>query len=229
MSVAIMQPYFFPYVGYFQLIQAVNVFVIADDLNYIKNGFINKNFILLNNEAFRISLQLKGASQNKLINEIEVGENASKLLNTIKEAYRKAPYFDDTFPLLESILLSKEKNLARYLGNLLIKISKYFGLETTVLFSSEIDKDNDLRFDERIMDICERLKQDKYINPIGGVELYDKQNFKDRGMSVHFIVNETSGYKQFSSDFIPNLSIIDIMMFNSKDEIKELLNQYDLV
>ena len=198
MSIAIMQPYVFPYIGYFQLIQAVDVFVIADDLNYIKNGFINKNFILLNNEAFRISLQLKGASQNKLINEIEVGENASKLLNTIRETYRKAPYFDDTFPLLESILLSKEKNLARYLGNLLIKISNYLELEAIVLYSSEIDKDNDLRFDERIMDICQSLKQDNYINATGGQSLYDKEAFLKEGIQLSFLKTKDIEYKQFN-------------------------------
>ena len=229
MSIAIMQPYFFPYIGYFQLIQAVDIFVIADDLNYIKNGFINKNFILRKNECFRISLQLKGASQNKLINEIEVGENASKLLNTIRENYRRAPYFDYAFPLLESILSSKEKNLARYLGDLLINISKYFGLETTVLYSSEIDKDNDLRFDERIIDICQRLKQDKYINPARGKNLYNKEDFLKEGIQLSFLKKKDIEYKQFDNQFVHYLSIIDVLMFNSKEEIKELLLQYNLV
>lgn len=224
-----MQPYFFPYIGYFQLIQAVDIFVIADDLNYIKNGFINKNFILRNNECFRISLQLKGASQNKLINEIEVGENANKLLNTIRENYRRAPYFDDVFPLLESLLSSKEKNLARYLGNSLINISKCLGLETTVLYSSEIDKDNDLRFDKRIIDICQRLNQDNYINVIGGQSLYDKDVFLKEGIQLSFLKKKDIEYKQFDNQFVHYLSIVDVLMFNSKDGINNLLAQYELL
>ena len=113
-KIGIMQPYFFPYIGYFQLMDAVDIYVIADDLNYIKNGFINKNSILLNNQPFKISLQLFGASQNKLINQIEVGENGEKLLSTIKNAYKKAPYFKEVFPLLLKFL-SLDQSLHQFL------------------------------------------------------------------------------------------------------------------
>lgn len=229
MSIGIMQPYFFPYIGYFHLMKEVNVFVIADDLHYIKNGYINRNSILLNNEIFKITLQLNGASQNKLINEIEVGNNNSKLLETIRRAYKKAPYFNDVFPLIEEIMLNEEKNLARFLGDSLMKISNYLDLEIEILYSSEIDKDNSLTYDDRIIDICKRLDMNCYINAIGGKVLYSKDTFMKQDLELYFINSHMSEYKQFNDNFIPNLSIIDLMMFNSKENLTKLLDQYELV
>lgn len=229
MSIGIMQPYFFPYIGYFQLIKKVDIFVIADDLHYIKNSFINKNFILLNHEAFRLSLQLKGASQNKLINEIEVGSNNSKLLETIRRAYKKAPYFNDVFPLIEEIMLSKENNLARFLGDSLMKISNYLGIEVEILYSSKIEKDNSLKYEERIIDICKRLEGKHYINAIGGKTLYSKENFRKEDLTLQFISSPPYVYKQFNDNFIPDLSMIDLMMFNSKDNLTQLLDSHEFV
>lgn len=229
MSIGIMQPYFFPYIGYFHLMKEVNVFVIADDLHYIKNGYINRNSILLNNEIFKITLQLNGASQNKLINEIEVGNNNSKLLETIRRAYKKAPYFNDVFPLIEEIMLNEEKNLARFLGDSLMKISNYLNIEVEILYSSEIDKDNSLTYDDRIIDICKRLDMNCYINAIGGKVLYSKDTFMKQDLELYFINSHMSEYKQFNDNFIPNLSIIDLMMFNSKENLTKLLDQYELV
>lgn len=224
-----MQPYFFPYIGYFHLMKEVNVFVIADDLHYIKNGYINRNSILLNNEIFKITLQLNGASQNKFINEIEVGNNNSKLLETIRRAYKKAPYFNDVFPLIEEIMLNEEKNLARFLGDSLMKISNYLNIEVEILYSSEIDKDNSLTYDDRIIDICKRLDMNCYINAIGGKVLYSKDTFMKQDLELYFINSHMSEYKQFNDNFIPNLSIIDLMMFNSKENLTKLLDQYELV
>lgn len=228
MSIGIMQPYFFPYIGYFQLMREVDVFVIADDLHYIKNGFINKNFILLNNESFKISLQLNGASQNKLINEIEVGTNNSKLLETIRRAYKKAPYFNDVFPLIEEIMLNNEKNLANFLGESLIKISNYLGIEVEILYSSKIEKDNNLKYEKRIIDICKRQNSTCYVNATGGKILYSKETFKKENLKLQFINSFSLTYKQFNDNFISGLSIIDVMMFNSRDNITKLLDSYEL-
>ena len=230
MSIAIMQPYFFPYIGYFQLIQVVDTYIIADDLHYIKHSFINRNSILMNNESFKISLHIKGASQNKLINEIEVGENATELLETLRRTYKKAPYFRNAYPLVENILHSKEKNLARFLGNSLIQIAKYLNIKTTILYSSEIDKDNSLMMDERIIDICKRLNEHHYINPIGGTKLYSKKEFLKKDIQVSFLsLSSSLAYMQYTDDFIPDLSIIDVIMFNSKEEISTMLKQYELL
>jgi len=229
MSLAIMQPYFFPYIGYFQLLNAVDTYVIADDLNYIKNGFINKNTILMNNQEFKISLQLKGASQNKLINEIEVGDNGAKLLETIRRSYKKAPHFEDAFPLIEKILLNKEKNLAKFLGDALIRIAAYLEMDTKILYSSEIEKDNFLMMDERIIDICNRLHEKEYVNAVGGKNLYCKLEFSEANIDLKFINKKKIMYEQFNNDFIAKLSLIDVLMFNSVSNIKEMLVSYDLV
>jgi len=229
MKLGIMQPYFFPYIGYFQLIQLVDVYVIADDLNFIKNSYIKKNSILDNGAPALISLELIGASQNKLINEIEVGKNTDKLLTGIQRRYAKAPYFKDVFPLLQTILSTQEKNLAKFLGESLIKISDYLDIKTKFIYSSEIEKNNDLTFDARIIDICRSLGSDHYINAIGGKKLYSKDNFAREGIKLNFIDTKEIEYKQFDKDFVPNLSIIDILMFNSKEEIREFLQRYELV
>ena len=229
MKLGIMQPYFLPYIGYFQLIQLVDIYVVADDLNFIKNSYIKKNSILDNGAPALISLELIGASQNKLINEIDVGNNTDKLLTAIQRRYAKAPYFKDVFPLLQTILSSKEKNLARFLGYSLMKISSYLGMQTKILYSSEIEKNNDLKFDARIIDICKRVGADHYINAIGGQALYDKEEFAEEGIKLNFIDTNDIVYEQFGKAFVSNLSIIDVLMFNSKDEIKTMLDAYKLV
>jgi len=179
--------------------------------------------------VLKILLQVKGASQNNVINVIEVGGNARQLLEIIRRTYRKAPYFDDVCPMLESIFLSKEKNLARYLGNSLVKICKHLDLEAKVVYSSEIEKDNNLRLDERIYDVCKSLKSTHYVNSIGGQTLYSKEVFLKHGIELSFIQSNEIIYEQYNNDFIPKLSIIDVLMFNSKSNITEMLNAYHLV
>ena len=229
MTIAIMQPYLFPYIGYWQLINAVDTFVIYDDVNFIKKGYVNRNSILSNGQSQLFTLELIGASQNKLINEVEVGNNRKKLSKTIKQNYIKAPYFEIVFPMIEDILNQEEKNLAKFIGYSLQQISNYLILDTKFIYSSEIEKDNSLKAQDKVLEICNILKADKYINAIGGQELYNKEIFKENGMELNFLKTELVEYKQFKNDFVPYLSIIDILMFNSKDEIKNMLNSYELM
>lgn len=229
MTLAIMQPYFFPYIGYWQLISAVDTFVIFDDVNFIKKGYINRNSILANEKAQLFTLELIGASQNKLINEIEVGNNSQKLLKTIEIAYKKAPYFSDVFPMIEDILNNKEKNLSKFIGHSLEQISNYLKLHTKFIYSSDIKKENSLKAQDKIIDICKKLEATDYINAIGGQELYDKAKFKEQNINLNFLKTELTEYKQFKNDFIPYLSIIDILMFNRVSEVKQLLCKYELV
>ncbi len=229
MTLAIMQPYLFPYIGYWQLINTVDVFVIYDDVNFIKRGYINRNYIVVNNKAKIFTLELIKASQNKLINEIELGSNKKKLIELIKQNYSKAPYFDKVFPIVHNILDNKENNLARFIGYSLEKISIYLDIETKFIYSSNIDKDNSLKAQNKIIDICKILETKQYINAIGGQELYDKEIFEQEKIELKFLDTELIKYKQFNDEFIPYLSIIDIMMFNSKDEIKIMLERYSLV
>ena len=123
-----MQPYFFPYIGYWQLLSVADTFVIYDDVNFIKQGYINRNSILVGNEAQKITLEVIGASSNRLINEVQVGNNTKKLLKGIDQAYKKAPEYEKVFPLIQSVLENQEKNLAKFLGNLIQKISTYLDI-----------------------------------------------------------------------------------------------------
>ena len=229
MTIAIMQPYLLPYIGYWQLINAVDVFVIYDDVNFIKKGYINRNSILSNGISQQLTLELLGASQNKLINEIDVGNNTKKLLKTIEMTYKKAKYFNAVFPLLQSILENDEKNLAKYLAYSLEKISTYLNIDTKFLFSSNIEKNNDLKGQEKILHIAKSLNASKYINAIGGKELYDKKVFQNENIELFFLETELIEYKQFKNEFVGYLSIIDILMHNSQEEIKIMLENYTLI
>ncbi len=228
MIVAIMQPYFFPYIGYWQLLCAADTFVVYDDVNYIKQGYINRNSILVGNEAQKITLEVIGASSNKLINEVQVGGNAKKLLKGIEQAYKKAPQYEKVFPLIQNILENPEKNLAKFLGNSIQKISTYLNIDVKILYSSEIEKNCSLKAQDKILDICQQLGVTHYVNAIGGQELYSKEAFKSKNLELNFIQTELIEYKQFKNEFVPYLSIIDIMMFNSKKDIQNMLNNYKL-
>lgn len=225
-----MQPYLLPYLGYFQLINAVDVFVIYDDVNYIKQGWINRNRILVNGSEHKFNIPLKGGgSQNKRINEIEIEGNLSKLLKTIEQAYKKAPYFAEVYPLFTNILSYKEANLAKYLTNSLNSVISYLDIQVSVLISSEIQKDISLKGIDKIIDICKQLKATNYINAIGGQELYSKEFFAENGINLNFIESKPIVYLQFKNQFIPSLSIIDVMMFNSVAKIQKMLDNYNLI
>ncbi|WP_418184864.1 WbqC family protein [Aliarcobacter vitoriensis] len=229
MTLAIMQPYLFPYIGYWQLINAVDTFVIYDDVNYINKGYINRNSILVDGKAQQFTLELINASQNKLINEIEVGNNSKKLLKTIEMAYKKTPYFFDIFPIIEAILNNKEKNLAKFIGYSLEEISNYLKINIKFIYSSDIGKENSLKAQDKIIDICKKLEARVYINSIGGQELYNKEKFKEENIKLNFLKTQFIEYKQFKNDFISHLSVIDILMFNSVIEIKQMLFRYELI
>jgi len=227
-SLAVMQPYFFPYIGYFQLIKAVDRFVIYDDVNFIKQGWIARNRILLNGTEHMVSLQLAGASSFKLINEIGVGDNADKLLKTVYQAYCKASFFDQCFPVVQKILKNEEKNLAAFLFALIKSVCDYLGIKTELILSSAISKDNELKGQDKVLSICEALKAATYVNTSAGRQLYSREAFAERGLNLLFLDPLPVTYKQFCHEFVPGLSIIDVMMFNAPDTIAEYLGRYEL-
>lgn len=232
MKLGIMQPYLLPYIGYWQLLNAVDKYVIYDDVNYIKSGWINRNKILINKEAKYFTIKLNGASPNKLINEVEISDDKiykKKMLKTVEENYKKAPFFNIVFPIIEEIIGNDEKNLAKYLKYSLEKICNYLEIKTELLLSSELEKNNSLKGKDKVIDICKKLKATEYYNAIGGQELYSFEEFKDNGIELKFLKTEEILYEQFNNEFIPNLSILDVMMFNSKEKIKEFLSDYNFI
>lgn len=229
MKLAIMQPYLLPYLGYFQLIRAVDAFVVYDDVNYIKGGWINRNFILAEGDKQLITLPLQGASPNQLINQITVGNRQNKLIETIRHRYGKAPQFSAVYALVENILKQHEENLARFLDYQLRQICDYLGLHPKWYVSSSLKKDNELRGQDKVLAICEELGATHYINVPGGKSLYDREAFASRGMQLSFVQPKAVAYRQFGNEFTPNLSIIDVMMFNDKAQCAKLLEEYELV
>ncbi len=232
-KLGIMQPYFFPYIGYFQLMNAVDKYIVYDDVNYIKGGRINRNVILINGESKPINLLLKEASPNKHINEIELLHDSiaeSKMLITIEMNYKKAPYFEVVFSIVEKVIRNPEKNLAVYLYNSFQILCKYMNINTELILSSALNKDCSLKSVEKVYHICKLMNASEYYNSIGGSHLYNHEEFEKKGLKLSFLkANDDLKYKQFGDLFIPNLSIIDVMMFNSVEQIQQLLTQYTLL
>ena len=232
MKLGIMQPYFFPYIGYWQLINAVDKYVIYDDVNFIKGGWINRNKILMNNEGKMINLQMKGASSNKLINEVEVAGDMvynKKLLKTIESCYKKAPHFDDVYPILKKIINNEERNLAKWLEYSIREISRYLCMNTEIIMSSSIKKNNNLKGQDKVIEICKLTNATEYYNAIGGMELYSYETFRKNEINLKFVKTQLIEYKQFNNEMIHNLSIIDVLMFNSVDKIGEMLDRFELI
>lgn len=231
MKLGIMQPYFIPYIGYWQLINAVDKYVIYDDVNFIKGGWINRNRILLNGSDKMINVQMFQASPNKLINQVEVMNDPiynKKLLKTIYCSYKKAPYFLEIYPLIENVINQNDKNLAKYLEYSIRQICEYLSIKTELIISSDIKKDNNLKGEEKVIEICKILNADVYYNAIGGKILYSSKNFYEQNIRLNFLETVNIQYSQFDHKFVSNLSIIDVMMFNSVTEIKKLLDSYNL-
>jgi len=229
MKLAIKQPYFLPYIGFWQEVSIVDTYVIFDDVNYIKKGWINRNYLLVNGERHLFTLSLSNASQNRFINEIDISDNFDKLLRTIDMAYHKAPFFKSTMSLVENILSFREKNLARFVGNSIIQVANWLGIRTSFVYSSELSNDKSLRRQDRIIDICKTIGADFYFDSTGAVELYDKKTFGSHGICLQFVNSEITHYKQFEFDFVPYLSILDVLMFNDLDSIHTMLTKYELI
>lgn len=232
MKIGIMQPYFIPYIGYWQLLNAVDKYVIYDDVNFIKGGWINRNKILINKTPQYFNIPMLGASPNKLINEVGVNHDQNvikKNLRIVEAAYGKAPYFAEVFPLVEEMLRCGKDDIASYIVASIEIICKYLDIKTELVISSDIQKDNDLKGQEKVLEICRILNATDYYNAIGGKELYSFAEFEKRGIKLHFLKRNGIRYQQFGDDFYPDLSIIDVMMFNSVKEIKKLLSDYTLI
>jgi len=228
-----MQPYIFPYLGYFQLIKASDKFVIYEDVTFIKQGWINRNNILVNGDSLLFTVPLKDVSSYKQINATLVNErNYDKWKNTfyktIEQSYVKAPYSAEVLPIIRDVLDSNHKFVSQLASKSILRVCEYLNFNKE-FGSSDIYNNNNLKSSERIIDICKKENADTYINPAGGKELYSKSIFKDNGIDLFFLKSLNTVYKQFNNDFIPSLSIIDVLMFNSPKSLNNLLEQYELI
>lgn len=228
MKVGIMQPYFMPYIGYFQLMAAVDKYVIFDDVNYIKRGWSARNNIIVNGQKHLFNLSVEGGSQNNLYTQVRVVDDFVKFKKTLEMSYKKAPYYGVTMELLEKVFAFEDRRFNYFIRNSFEVIFNYLGINTCFLFSSELPNDKQKKGKDKILDICKMLGATEYYNAIGGQELYNRQEFNDNGIQLFFVNATLDSYPQFSSEFIPGLSIIDILMMNSKENVLSLLGKFSL-
>jgi len=225
-----MQPYFLPYIGYFQLMQAVDTFVVYDNIKYTKKGWINRNRFLREGKDAIFSLPLKAASDYLDIREREISPefNRTRLLNQLNEAYRRAPYYAQTIPLIERIVRHHDGNLFSYVFHSIKEVCEHLDISTEIRMSSEIQIDHSLKAQEKVLAICDSLGTRTYINSAGGTELYSKEVFSENGIDLQFIQSQPFEYPQFGNNFVPWLSIVDVLMFNSIGAIRSsILPNYE--
>lgn len=231
-SLAIMQPYFFPYIGYFQLVNAADLFIVYDNIKYAKKGWINRNRFLQNGKDVLFSIPLRKDSDFLDIRdrEISIDFKKAKLLNQLREAYRRSPYFERTFSLVERIVLEKETNLFKFILNSIGETCKCLAIGTEIVVSSSLQIDHSLQGKTKVVALCKQVGADVYINAIGGRDLYSKDDFSRHGIDLKFLKTKAFEYKQHGDKFVPWLSIIDVMMFNSPDAIRDCLaSNYELI
>lgn len=232
MKLAIMQPYFLPYIGYFQLMAAVDVFILYDNIKYTKQGWINRNRMLLNGADVTFSLPLKQASDSLDVIERELSTDfdPDKLLNRFKGAYARAPYFGQTIALLERIVHHHEHNLFRYLHHSLACLCEHLDIATEIRVSSEIPINHALKGQDKVLALCRAVGADIYVNAIGGTDLYAKPDFCAQHVELRFLRSRLVEYPQLGAPFVPWLSIVDVLMFNPREVVRDCIaTQYDFL
>ncbi len=227
-----MQPYFFPYIGYFQLINLCDKFVIYDDIQFTKRGWINRNRILVNGEPRAFSLPLRKGSDYLDIRERLVSNefNPAKLLNQLREAYRLAPYWGKHEEQIGEVLRFPDRNLFNFLANSLAEICACLQIETPLIVSSTLDIDPSLRGAERVIATCQALGGTEYVNPIGGVGIYSKTLFEANGLELSFLQARLTAYPQGELSFTEGLSIVDTMAFVERGELQiRVATDFDII
>lgn len=233
MKIAIMQPYLFPYIGYFQLINYVDTFVLLDDVNYIKRGYINHNTILINGKEFRYTIPVENASQNRLIKDMSFCDSelgTLKLIKSVELGYKKSEFFSLGMPLVREILLDSHKDITSKVELSINMIFEYLGKDINIIRASKIGNEHNLKSTERIIDICKKLGADTYINPQGGRNLYNWKDFADKSIDMYFLDVDFDNiiYSQLSDTFVSSLSIIDMLMNCDKNMIGYFLEKFTL-
>lgn len=231
MRVAIMQPYIFPYIGYFQLIKAVDVFVVYDNIQYTKKGWINRNRFLQNEKDVLFTIPLKKDSDFLDVKErlISTDFNKTKLLRKIENSYKNAPYFKEVYFLLHEVLINNESNLFDYIYYSIKETCRYLNIETKIIKSSTVNIDHTLKSQDKVIAICRNLGAQIYINSVGGQALYSKTTFEQFGLDLKFIESNKISYMQFNHEFVPWLSIIDVLMFNDVETVRKMIDNYKFI
>lgn len=232
MKLGVMQPYLFPYIGYFQLIKSVDLFVIHDNVQYIKGGWINRNRILVNGEPRYFILPIHAGVSSNLINERRFTPKFQKdkdaVLRQIQGAYHKAPHFAETFELVEECFQTSNNNLSAFITQTVQLCCRHLEISTPFRLASALSIYANLRGQEKVIAINKHFGSDHYVNPVGGMELYDRHEFLQHAIRLSFIKTEDIQYPQLGGKFVPNLSIIDVLMNNNRDVVLNFLSRFAL-
>lgn len=234
MKLAVMQPYIFPYIGYFQMVNVVDKFIFYDDVNYIKQGWINRNKILVSGKGLLFTVPLIKPTSFALINKTEINFDIYpswklKFLQTLKQSYTKAPHFNAVYDLVEEILSRSHDSISALAIDSIRSVSEYLLIKTDFKISSENYRNQGLEKQNRLIDICKVEGANHYINAAGGQELYNQENFQKVDINLDFITSLPVEYKQFENEFVPWLSIIDVLMFNNISEVGNMLGKYEFI
>jgi hypothetical protein len=231
-KLAVMQPYFFPYLGYWQLLAAVDTFVLLDDVNFINRGWINRNRIAVNGLPFWLTVPLQGASQNRLIRDIDIVADdgwKKRMLRNLATSYAHAPESVPVLSMFEQWLGHANNNLSAALHLSIAQISAALGIATTVIPSSSIYPRNGLKGQERILDICQREGASVYINPPGGSELYDAEAFRQAGIELMFLQPDLHQNELRTGTTDGSvLSILDSLMHNPAEKLADAVKRFEL-
>jgi hypothetical protein len=230
MILGLMQPYFLPYIGYWQLLTAVDTFVLYDNIQYTKRGWINRNRFLQNGRAALFTLPLKHDSTLLDVADRSIADDfdRSHLLNRLEASYRRAPFFNAVFPLLASIIHTPDSNLFNYIHHSIRVIAAFLEIKTPIIVSSSVAIDPSIRGQNKVIAFCQALGAQTYINAVGGQGLYSSAHFGSLGVTLRFLKTRPIRYQQYTHEFVDNLSVLDVMMFNSRDSVRNLLYEYDL-
>lgn len=231
MIVSIMQPYFFPYIGYFQLIAQSDVFVLFDDVQYIKRGWVNRNRILSYGQATWLTLPVVYGPHELPIRDRDYQLDAASVRRCTRQvevAYKRAPQFDAVFPLVRDLLQFPDTNIAAFNVHLIRRLTDWLGIAPRFVLASDLDKDRQLAGQELVIDICRRLQATRYVNPIGGTKLYQASRFARDGIELGFLRSTVPAYPQFGEEPVTSLSIIDVLMFNDPQQVRELMRHYSI-
>ncbi len=230
-----MQPYFFPYIGYFSLIKHTDLWIVVDNVQFISRGWINRNRILKNKvgEIIYINVPLKKFPHKTPIKNVLIDNEKNwkdKILNQLV-IYSKAPYYKEVTSLLNKIFDFETLSISEFNIHSLKLICNYLGIDFNYVIFSNIKNFDTSKIkepDDWALEACKFFKASEYVNPPGGKSFYNREKYLKNDIKLTFLNSNFKEYKTFSPNFISGLSIIDVMFWNSKEEILNILDNYTL-
>lgn len=234
MKLGIMQPYFFPYIGYFQLINAVDKWIVFDIVQYKRHHWINRNRILHPKAgAQNIIVPLRKHSREALIREIEMADEQGwrlRIIAQLEHYKKKAPFYKETIDFLEECFAMRTESLSEFNTATLKMVCERLDIAFDYAVCSELNFElNDISAPgDWALRISKQLEAEEYINPETGREIFDSAKFEKSGVKLKFLAPKLSAYMQKGCEFVPGLSIIDVMMWNSSEDIKAMLSDFTI-